>query len=332
MPSTRRSTPSDARSSSRTLTLAFFFSGAAALIFEIVWVHRFGLVFGESVGATSIVLSSFMGGMALGTALAGLAGRRLGSLLRAYAALELTVAITGLGLTYLLPTLPKLTAPIAAGAGAHLWIINLTRFAASFVALLLPTTAMGATLPVVVGSRSSGQRSFGQALGDLYGWNTLRRRVRSAGRRTRAREPCRHRGQRVGCLAALGGCRVIRVQPDDSATRACIGGQRRRVPDRATGIATGPSGRDGAPPDGLDLRRPGGRSAPRARSGLVPLSLDVRAHYHPDDERPAGGRAGGDWPGRPGGVALGGRRRAVRVDRLSGGMFDRSCRTSRFNG
>ena len=173
MTSTRRSTPSDAQSSGRTLTLAFFFSGAAALIFEIVWVHRFGLVFGESVGATSIVLSSFMGGMALGTGLAGLAGRRLGNLLRAYAALELTVAITGLGLTYLLPTLPKLTAPIAAGAGAHVWIVNLTRFAVSFAALLLPTTAMGATLPVVVGSRSSGQRSFGQALGRLYGWNTL---------------------------------------------------------------------------------------------------------------------------------------------------------------
>src|SRR4029077_4766851 len=32
---------------------------------------------------------------------------------------------------------------------------------------------MGATLPLVVGSRSSGQRSFGQALGRLYGWNTL---------------------------------------------------------------------------------------------------------------------------------------------------------------
>jgi len=156
MTSTRRSTPSDPQASSRTLTLAFFVAGAAALIFEVVWVHRFGLVFGESVGATSIVLSSFMGGMALGTALVGLAGRRLGNLLRAYATLELTVAITGLGLTYLLPTLPKLTAPIAAATGAHLWIINLSRVVASFVALLLPTTAMGATLPVVVGARSGG--------------------------------------------------------------------------------------------------------------------------------------------------------------------------------
>jgi spermidine synthase len=173
MTSTRRSTPSDAPTSSRSLTLAFFVAGAAALIFEIVWVHRFGLVFGESVGATSIVLSSFMGGMALGTALVGWAGRRLGNLLRAYAALECTVAVTGLGLTYFLPMLPALTAPITVGADAHVWIVNLTRFVVSFAALLLPTTAMGATLPVVVGSRSSGQPTFGQALGRLYGWNTL---------------------------------------------------------------------------------------------------------------------------------------------------------------
>jgi predicted membrane-bound spermidine synthase len=155
------------------LTLAFFLSGAAALIFEIVWVHRFGLVFGESVGATSIVLSSFMGGMALGTALVGYSGRRIGNLLRAYAVLEFTVAVTGLGLTYLLPTLPALTAPITTAAGGHSWIVDMVRFVASFAALLLPTTAMGATLPVVVGSQSRGQHTFGQALGRLYGWNTL---------------------------------------------------------------------------------------------------------------------------------------------------------------
>src|SRR5262252_10578620 len=91
-----RSIPADGPAFVRTLSVAFGASGAASLIFEIVWMHRFGLVFGESVGATSIVLASFMGGLALGTALAGRARHLLGDLVRAYAMLEITVAISGL--------------------------------------------------------------------------------------------------------------------------------------------------------------------------------------------------------------------------------------------
>jgi spermidine synthase len=53
------------------VTFAFFLSGAAGLIFEMVWFHRCALVFGNSVWAATIVLSTFMGGLAIGNALAG---------------------------------------------------------------------------------------------------------------------------------------------------------------------------------------------------------------------------------------------------------------------
>jgi len=157
----------------RAVSLAFFVSGAAGLIFEVVWFHRCGLVFGNSVVATSIVLSSFMGGLALGTALVGWHGRRLGNLLRAYAALEAVVAIAGLALTYALPTLPALIAPLTTRAASHLWLVNVIRLVTACGALLIPTTAMGTTLPVLVGSLSNARRGFGHALGQLYGWNTL---------------------------------------------------------------------------------------------------------------------------------------------------------------
>src|SRR5712691_8028179 len=93
------------------LSLAFFLSGAAGLIFEMVWIYRCGLLFGNTVWAASIVLSSFMGGLALGNALMGWYGPRLRRLLGVYAALEFTVALTGVGLTYLLGALPGLLAP-----------------------------------------------------------------------------------------------------------------------------------------------------------------------------------------------------------------------------
>jgi spermidine synthase len=170
---TNHSPRADGSASIRTLSVAFFASGAASLIFEIVWVHRFGLVFGQSVGATSIVLASFMGGLALGTALAGRNRHRIGNLVRAYAMLEITVAIAGITLTYLLPLIPKATGLPVAAAEEHRWIGHAIQLAISFGALLLPTTAMGATFPMLVGSHSTGRHDFGRALGRLYGWNTL---------------------------------------------------------------------------------------------------------------------------------------------------------------
>ena len=53
----------------RGISIVFFLSGASGLIFQVVWFERCGLVFGNSVLATSIVLSSFMAGLAVGNVL-----------------------------------------------------------------------------------------------------------------------------------------------------------------------------------------------------------------------------------------------------------------------
>src|SRR5438552_4066715 len=92
---TRATVMAGARSAardSRWLLLVCFVSGAAALIFEMVWFHRSGLVFGNSVWATSLVLSSFMGGLTIGSAIVGRSGHRVRRFLRAYAATEVVVA------------------------------------------------------------------------------------------------------------------------------------------------------------------------------------------------------------------------------------------------
>ena len=53
------------------LYILFFLSGAAALVYQVVWVRSFGLVFGGSHLAVTTVLSVFMGGLALGGWLVG---------------------------------------------------------------------------------------------------------------------------------------------------------------------------------------------------------------------------------------------------------------------
>jgi spermidine synthase len=62
-------------------------SGCAALVFETLWFQVAGLAFGNGVWASSIVLASFMAGLATGNWLSGRIGDRLVNPIRFYAGL-----------------------------------------------------------------------------------------------------------------------------------------------------------------------------------------------------------------------------------------------------
>ena len=153
--------------------LVFFLSGAAALLFETLWFRLAGLVFGNSVWAASLVLASFMGGLALGNTLAARYGPRLRRPLRFYALLEVVIAATGLGLVLLLPSLTDVIMPVIRPFLGQPPVLNAIRLSLSFALLLIPSTAMGATLPLLVKTLSDRDPNFGRTLGRLYGWNTL---------------------------------------------------------------------------------------------------------------------------------------------------------------
>jgi spermidine synthase len=155
------------------LRAAFFLSGAAGLIFQMVWFYRCGLVLGTSVGAVTVVLSGFMAGLAAGNAAAVVIGRRSSRPLAVYGTLEAIVALTGLGVTFVLPHLAAVLMPIVHLAGGSPLVLNATRFLLAFVLLAIPATAMGATLPVLVTAMCRMGDSFGSGLGRLYGWNTF---------------------------------------------------------------------------------------------------------------------------------------------------------------
>jgi spermidine synthase len=150
-----------------------FLSGIGALIFETLWLRLSGLAFGNSVWAAALILSSFMAGLALGSALAASARIRRWRPLYFYAVLEVLVAFSGCTIVFGLPVLGELMRPV----WQTLWNYQPTllglRFIVSFLILLVPTTAMGLTLPVLIEDPVLGQASFGRAIGFLYGSNTL---------------------------------------------------------------------------------------------------------------------------------------------------------------
>ena len=155
------------------LCLAFFLSGAAGLIFESLFFRMAGLTFGSSVWASSLALSSFMGGLALGNALSIRFGNRIRRPVVFYALLEVVAGLVGCGLVVQFPGLPETFAPIFRPLLGQSEALNPLRFGMAFVLFLLPTTAMGMTLPVMVKGLNEWSRSFAKTLGKLYGWNTL---------------------------------------------------------------------------------------------------------------------------------------------------------------
>jgi spermidine synthase len=154
------------------LCSVFLLSGAAALVFEALWFYQAGIALGNSVWASSLVLAGFMGGLALGNAMAARWGDEFSNPVRSYAVLEVVIAISGVALVHLLPLLTPLLAPILGALEATGWLLNSARFAISFALLLIPSTAMGMTLPLLTKALTRFDRSFGRALGRLYAWNT----------------------------------------------------------------------------------------------------------------------------------------------------------------
>src|SRR5712691_9348731 len=88
-----------------TFVLFLFFvgSGAAALIYEIVWFQLLELFIGSSAVSIGVLLGTFMGGMCLGSLLLPRLVSRRRHPLRVYAALEVGIAIFALALLVLMP-------------------------------------------------------------------------------------------------------------------------------------------------------------------------------------------------------------------------------------
>ncbi len=156
-----------------TLVLIFFLSGVSALVFEALWFRLAGLALGNSVWSASLVLAAFMGGLALGNALMARLPRRVARPIRLYALLELAIGVGGVTVVLLLPQLPGLLGPALGGIADIPLLLNGVRLATAFAILVIPATAMGATLPVLTQALSRADANFGANLGKLYGWNTL---------------------------------------------------------------------------------------------------------------------------------------------------------------
>ena len=154
------------------LTVLFFFSGACALVYQVMWLRLLALVFGVTVYAASTVLAGFMAGLAVGSALAGRFAQRLSRPLAVFGLVEILVGLTALATPLALDLLTRAWVAVHPSLPESLAAITVLRFASAFAVLIVPTSLMGATLPLVVKSAIASEDRIGGRIGLLYAINT----------------------------------------------------------------------------------------------------------------------------------------------------------------
>ncbi|PRA57054.1 MULTISPECIES: fused MFS/spermidine synthase [Pseudomonas] len=141
-------------------------SGAAALVYQVLWIKQLSLVVGVEVYAITTGISAFFAGLALGGWLFGRLADRLQRPLLLYAGLEVLVALLGVGATL----------GMSLAAAPFAWLeqqIGLAAWGLPFALVGLPAVLMGGTLPVLVRALATDPRHSGKAGGQLYAANTL---------------------------------------------------------------------------------------------------------------------------------------------------------------
>lgn len=157
----------------RLLAGAFLLSGAGALVYEIVWTRLLGLVFGSTALAVATIATVFMAGMALGALWGGSRADRIDHPARLYGLLEIGVAAYALAFPTLLSAFEAVWHQVLPAAELPLVADSLLRFGAGFALLVVPTTAMGASLPLLARQSVSDPDRVGAEVARLYGLNTL---------------------------------------------------------------------------------------------------------------------------------------------------------------
>ncbi len=159
--------------SRQAILFLFFFSGASALVYEVVWGRMLTLVFGGTSFAISTVLAAFMGGLALGSYLFGRLIDKRGHPLLVYGLLEAGIGVWALLIPWLLGLLDSAYGFLYRELDPSFYTLSLLRFALTFLIILVPTTMMGGTLPVLMRLLTATGALVGRTSALLYFANTF---------------------------------------------------------------------------------------------------------------------------------------------------------------
>ncbi|MHC4476607.1 MAG: fused MFS/spermidine synthase [Planctomycetota bacterium] len=161
------------RASINWIVMIYFVSGACSLIDEVVWVRLLKLTLGNTVYATSVVVSIFMAGLALGALIMGRFCDRVRRHLRLYALLESLVTVSAVSLPWALKLTDRVYVWLYRWHNLDGWELLVVQVILSAAVLLVPSMLMGSTLPLLGRFVTALEKQVGHLVGRLYAINTL---------------------------------------------------------------------------------------------------------------------------------------------------------------
>ena len=149
----------------RLVLAAFVLSGAAALIYEVTWTRALSLLLGSTTHAVSTMLATFMLGLALGAALGGRLADRSPHRLFHFGLCELGIGLSGLASIPLAYALPSVYLAIYRATHLNAPAFFTLQVLLCALVMLVPTTLMGATFPLVSRLVTSDLKEMGRRVG-----------------------------------------------------------------------------------------------------------------------------------------------------------------------
>lgn len=151
----------------------FIASGAAALIYEVLWLKQLGLLFGNTAQAAAATLAVFFLGLSLGARAWGHRAARSANPLRAFAGLEVAVAVSALLYFLLLDLYRALYPALAVSLRGVPGAFGAARLVLAAGILLPPAFFMGGTLPFMSQHMVRRRDQLGRTVSWLYACNTV---------------------------------------------------------------------------------------------------------------------------------------------------------------
>ena len=158
----------------RILYFIIFLSGMSALFYEIIWLRLLTLFFGVSSFAVSTIVGTFMAGIALGSYIFGNVSEKKQNVVKIYAFLELFIGLSSLVVFLILNNTTFLhEIYYYFYNNASFYALSIVRLALAILLLLLPSTLIGGTIPLVSKYLIRKKDSVGKDFSIIYYINTF---------------------------------------------------------------------------------------------------------------------------------------------------------------
>lgn len=158
---------------SNLILIVFAVSGMTALIYEITWIRPLSLVFGTTLYSVTTIVASFILGLGVGSLVAGKYTDRLKNPLQYFGLTQIIIGVYGILLLLVFPLLPDFYSMIYHATVPNYELFLSLQVLFSILLLIVPTTLMGSTLPLLLKTYSNDLKTIGLKVGKLDGSNSF---------------------------------------------------------------------------------------------------------------------------------------------------------------